>query len=563
MRSGLQRPACRILSLASLFVSLAAAVLIPAALAPAARAQAAAAASSGPALSRVDIFGGYTYFSPYASTVDYIPYAKIKYGAVGSVSGYFGRTFGLQLEGQDSPNGPSDNNCAYTAQAGPIARFQKGRFVPFAHALGGAAIVGGPRGQLCNTWGYGVTGGLGLDIILPIFHDHIALRPIQADFMWSKVNYGPVTANGFYGGDNQIYAVRGSAGIVFRLGNLKPESAVIPPFNCSADPGNPFPGDPVTISSSVIDVNPKHHPTYIWTSTGGKIVGAGASAAVDTATMEPGTYNVEGKLVEGDKQRLVASCTTSFTVRPFEPPTLSCAADKAAINSGDTVVITASGRSPQNRPLTYSYASSGGLITGTGPTATLSTAGATPGNITVTCRVLDDKGQSAVATTSIVVATPAPPAQAAPTIQNLCGITFDRDLRRPDRVDNEAKGCLDDVALTLQRESGDKLLIVGSHAPNETNRNAAERAMNAAQYLTAEKGIDPARLDLRIGPDNTRSVAMMLVPPGATVDAASGSSFDTSSVKRSGQAYGKPGAPAHRPVRRKRKPKKPAPLTFN
>jgi hypothetical protein len=138
------------------------------------------------------------------------------------------------------------------------------------------------------------------------------------------------------------------------------------------------------------------------------------------------------------------------------------------------------------------------------------------------------------------VATPAPPAEAAvPQPRSLCSITFDRDLKRPDRVDNEAKGCLDDVALTLNRETADKLLMVGTHGPHETNRDAATRAMNAAQYLTQEKGIDPTRLDLRIGPDNGRTVAMMLVPPGATVDAGGATSFDTSSVRRTGQAYGK------------------------
>ena len=75
--------------------------------------------------------------------------------------------------------------------------------------------------------------------------------------------------------------------------------------------------------------------------------------------------------------------------------------------------------------------------------------------------------------------------------------------------------------------------------------------MNAAEYLTREKGVDPARLDLRIGPDNGRAVSMMLVPPGAIVDA--GTSFDTSSIKRTGQAYGTPRTAT--PVHRRTKPK--------
>ena len=80
--------------------------------------------------------------------------------------------------------------------------------------------------------------------------------------------------------------------------------------------------------------------------------------------------------------------------------------------------------------------------------------------------------------------------------------------------------------------------------------------MNAAQYLTDEKGIDGSRLDLRIGSEGTRTVSTMLVPPGATVEIGTTTSFDTSSVKRTGQPYGRPGdatAPIH-----KRKPLKKA-----
>jgi len=53
---------------------------------------------------------------------------------------------------------------------------------------------------------------------------------------------------------------------------------------------------------------------------------------------------------------------------------------------------------------------------------------------------------------------------------------------------------------------------------------------------------------------------MMLVPPGATVDAAAAASFDTSSIKRTGQAYGTPRTattPARKSVKpRKKKPQK-------
>jgi hypothetical protein len=502
--------------------------------------QAAPAASAGPAMSRFDIYAGYAYYRPFSSDIGNIPYATLHLTGMGNVAGYFGNHFGIQAEGNYAPNAYNDNDCVYTAQAGPIYRLPKGRFVPFVHILGGGAIVGGPRSQRCDNWGYGGTAGGGFDYILPIFHDHLAVRPIQADFLYAHVDNGPQIPSAATGGVGDITAVRASAGLVLRLGAVDRDTREAPTFNCSAEPSSPFPGDPVTLTASTFNLSPKQKPVYLWTSSGGKVAGNGPNAAVDTASLAPGTYAVTGKLVEGNKQRLVAACTTAFTVRAYEPPTVACSADKAAIHSGDGVAIRATARSPQNRPLLYSYGTTSGVIVGNGPTAALSTAGTTPGNITVTCNVSDDKGQTASATVSIVVASPPPPPPAVvnPTMQSLCSITFDRDRKRPDRVDNEAKGCLDDVALTLNREATSKLLLIGTHAAPETNRDSAIRAMNAAEYLTKEKGIDPARLDLRIGPGNSRAVAIMLVPPGATPDPAAATSFDTSSIKRTGQAYG-------------------------
>ena len=522
--------------------------------------QAIPAASGGPAMSRVDLFGGYAYFKPFHSGIGNVEYPSIPFGGDASVAAYFTKHLGLQAEGNYSPNSSTDNNCAYTAQAGPIARFSNGRFVPFLHLLGGGAVVGGPRAQSCNTWGYGGTAGGGLDYILPAFHDHIALRPIQADFMYAHIDNGPIAAGGFYGGIGSVKAVRASAGIVFRFGNMNPDGSEPPTFNCAAEPGQVFPGDPVTLTASTLNLSPKRKPKYLWVSSGGKTSGDGASAGVDTVGMRPGVYQVSGKLVEGAKERLVASCTTSFTVRAYQPPTIACSASRSAVNSGDQVAIKATANSPQNRPLTFSYGTTAGRIIGEGPIASLATAAVSPGNITVTCNAVDDMGQAASSTVSITVNAPPPPVveAAKPTMQSLCSITFDRDLKRPDRVDNEAKGCLDDVALTLNRDTSSKLLIVGSHVDKEANRDSAIRAMNAAEYLTREKGVDPARLDLRIGADNSRSVAMMLVPPGAVIDLGGATSFDTSSVKRTGPAYGKPGQTSARRKRAapKKKPKK-------
>jgi outer membrane protein OmpA-like peptidoglycan-associated protein len=214
-------------------------------------------------------------------------------------------------------------------------------------------------------------------------------------------------------------------------------------------------------------------------------------------------------------------------VKQFEPPTVSCSVNPSSVNPGDSSTITATGVSPQNRPLTYSYTASAGSISGTGNTATLSTAGAPAGTITVTANVSDDKGQTASGTCSVTVNAPAPPAAKT---QTLCSISFDRDKRRPARVDNEAKACLDDVALNAQRSSDASLVVVGNAteaeqaAPKGKRRAArvenlaAQRAVNTKDYLVKEKGIDASRIQVRTGTAGAKEVENYLVPAGANFD---------------------------------------------
>jgi outer membrane protein OmpA-like peptidoglycan-associated protein len=226
----------------------------------------------------------------------------------------------------------------------------------------------------------------------------------------------------------------------------------------------------------------------------------------------------------------MADCSAQYTIQAFQPPTVSCSANPSTINPGDSSTITAEGVSPQNRPLTYSYSATEGTVSGNGNTATLSTAGAAPGTITVTCNVVDDKGQTASATTNVTLSAPPPPP--APTTSSLCSVNFERDKRRPTRVDNEGKACLDDVALNLQRSSDAKLAVVGNAASTEKRGStlAAQRAVNTKQYLVTEKGIDASRISVYTGTQDGKTVTTTLIPAGATLDSTGITAVDESAV---------------------------------
>jgi outer membrane protein OmpA-like peptidoglycan-associated protein len=497
------------------------------------KAKAASTLPDAPA-SRWDVFAGYSYLSPnssahvpLASGNTWIQYKAINVGAIASGAYYFNRYFGLQVEQGIHPNGKNDD--FYTSQAGLIARYPTKEIVPFAHLLAGGAYVDGPDGQPA-TWGAAFTVGGGLDYNTPLLNGKLGLRLFQADYEYIHEDFGP----NFYvvgatnpGGRANINAARLSTGLVYHIGSIVPPPPVT--LACSASPAAVFPGEPVTITGVAGSLNAKKSATYTWTGAKGN----GATATVDTAASAPGTYTVTGKVEQGTKVGQSASCSASYTVKAFEPPTVSCVADPSTVKPGDSATITAKGISPQNRPLTYSYSASAGSVAGSGTSATLSTAGAPSGSITVSCNVQDDKGQTATSTTSVSVLAPPPPP--APKTAALCSINFERDKKRPARVDNEAKACLDDVALSLQKKTDATAVVVGEAAPSEKKAAelAAQRAVNTKDYLVTEKGIAADRIAVKTGTAGDKKVENYLVPAGATFenDVTGTSKVDETTVK--------------------------------
>ncbi len=490
---------------------------------------------------KVDIYGGYGYIRPFGSisqiggeefqTVDNI-------NTTVSVTDYFHKNLGLQLEAGYF-NGPSARHAVgqcvngacndrdpmyYTLGLGPVLRFPHGRFIPYVHATFGAAKVNGPYLQGL-TWGEQLTGGGGADYVLPFFHNLFAVRG-QADLVGMHVDYGG-PPNTIYDGVADIVAFKLSGGLVLRLGHEIPPPPVT--LACSVAPASIFPGDPLTVTGMATGLNPKKKATYTYTSTGGVVSASGETATIDSKGLAAGSYTVAGTVSEGPKPREMASCSAAFAVKAFEPPTVSCSASPSTLTAGDTSTITATGMSPQNRALTYSYSASSGQISGSGATVALATSGLPAGTIDVTCNVVDDLGQKATAQTSVTIQGAVTPPK--PSSQSLCSIAFDRDTKRPTRVDNEGKACLDDLALNLQRSTDATLDVVGNAASAEKDgtKMAAERAVNTKDYLVKEKGIDASRIAVFTGTDDAKVVTTTLIPSGAAPVTAT--PVDESAVK--------------------------------
>jgi opacity protein-like surface antigen len=427
----------------------------------------------------------------------------------------------------------TSNVAVLTYLAGPRFSFRSHeRFTPYAQALFGGVhanqVVLSDCASACmllpSETTFALTAGGGLDFNL---RRHLAIRIVQAEYLMTRFT-DHTTGNS--GMQNDI---RLSSGIVFRFGgNPKPPPPPPSPlgYSCSVSPASAFPAEPIAASGMAVNLNLAKTPVYTWQADAGAVTGTSSTARIDTTGVAPGTYTLKGHVSQGDRPDENADCSAAFAVKAFDPPTVSCSASPTSVISGNPANITAVAVSPQNRPLTYSYSATSGSVNGSGSTATLSTVGATLGTVGVTCTVLDDKGQSASAPTSVTVA--APVTAAAPRTSDLCSVRFERDLKRPVRVDNEAKACLDEIALSLNSSPDARLALVGN-APSEQKdgtKLAAERAVNTKAYLVSEKGIDASRIGVYTRAQDGKAVSSTLIPAGATLDSSGDTPVDESAV---------------------------------
>ncbi len=496
--------------------------------------------SSSDSPPRWDIFAGYSYLAPKdtiqvrqpAAGVVILPesFKSMDTGLIISGAGYFNEYVGAQIEGSTHDTFVNDSNSnggITTVQGGLIFRFPSDEITPFVHGLVGGSYVGGPDHEPYK-WGPALTAGGGLDFATPLFNHHLGIRLFQADYQYMHVNWGP----GVFGGRANIKAARLSAGIVYHIGNIAPPPQLT--VSCTASPASVFPGDPVNLTATVGSQDPKVGVVYGWSGDGVK--GDGANATVDTSALTPGAHTARCDAKEGKPGReglkpwqVATEGTATFSVKEFEPPTISCSVSPTTIKPGDSANVASQGLSPQNRPLTYTYSASAGTVSGNGNSAAYSSTGAPTGPVSITCNVADDKVHNASSNTSLTIEAPPPPPQ--PHTQALCSISFTTDKKRPTRVDNEAKACLDEVALDLQRQPDAWAVVVGeSTAKERANEQkaaahrrhggevvnpAAQRAVDTKQYLVTDKGIDASRITVATGLGDDQKVENYMVPAGA------------------------------------------------
>ena len=98
---------------------------------------------------------------------------------------------------------------------------------------------------------------------------------------------------------------------------VSPKPIPPPSMACSSARPSILPGERVGVSAVVHDESGTPL-TYMWRTTGGKIIGSGASVVFDSTGLAPGTYTITGRVQ--DQKGLAADCQVQVTVQAPPPP---------------------------------------------------------------------------------------------------------------------------------------------------------------------------------------------------------------------------------------------------
>lgn len=439
-------------------------------------------------------------------------------GLVGDFGGFDDSQIRLAGTGANSSNVVDSSGTAYTYLFGPRLSFRNHeRITPFAQVLFGgihasavtasSGCTGAGCAVLPSENSFAMTAGGGVD--LKVSH-HFAIRLIQAEYLMTRFE------NSSTGASASQNDMRLSSGIVFRLGG----GGAPPPVTlaCSANPTSVFAGDPVIVTATASDLEPKLNVIYSLTGPG--LSATGATATVATATLTPSSYTVNCGVKEGrpGKEGLKpwesATAAATFTVRAFDPPTIGCSASPSEIKPGETSTISAAGMSPQNRPLTYNYSTASGTISGSGSTAVFNSAGALTGPAAITCSVTDDKGQTATANTSVtVLAPPPPPAPPAEQVRlearlALHSVFFPTAQPRAEHPEGGLVASQQGTLTTLATDfksylafKPDAHLTLSGHCDVrgsvEYNQALSERRVSRTKQFLVEQGVPEASIETR------------------------------------------------------------------
>jgi len=394
------------------------------------------------------------------------------------------------------------NGSFLTYLFGPRLNWRKfDHFVPF-----GEFLIGGSRGGLelvgtDKSNAFAAAAGGGVDMVI---HKNFAWRVAQLDYLLTSFSGAALGASG------RQNSFRAASGLVFRFGipNPPPPPNHPPVAACSVTPASVYAGSGDAVAIHVAASDPDNDPlTYSYTATGGTVEGTGPEARWNSNGLAAGSYTVNAKVDDG--RGGTTSCAADIKVeeKPNHPPTASLSIDRSPIITGEQTGVACNGSDPDNDPLTYSYTTTGGRISGSGSKVQFDSTGLQPGSYTVKCTVNDGRGGTADASGNVEVKEP-------PQIKQLEAKLALHSVYFPTAQPTVAKptgGLLASQAVTLDTLASDFLqylkykpeahLTLEGHADvrgaKDYNIKLSERRVERTKSYLVEKGVPTDKLEVK------------------------------------------------------------------
>jgi len=468
---------------------------------------------------KIDFFAGYQYLHPGAtvpsagstpSMVTPFQLPAEQKGIGGAMTYNFDPHFGLEGDfGYNRDTGSASSE--WTASGGPRFMLRTESAAFFIHGLAGFNRASYGAGVVTHN-GFGAILGGGMD--LPITR-MFAWRVFEADYVVSPHNFATLAGPTFPSLQRPTFeGVRLRTGVVVSWGGAEP---VAPTAACTVQPAEVMVGEPITATVTASNFNPKHTVAYAWSGNGGQVTGKDTAAAIDTTNATPGSYTITAHVTDAKaKTHNEASCSANYTIKPLppkNPPTVSLSASPSSLVAGGSVSLTASCTSPDGVPVSVAnWTSTGGTVSGNGSSATLNTAGAAPGSITVGTTCTDSRGLNGRASTQVAIENP-PPMVNPEVVRlearlSLHSVYFVTDQPRPNDLKRglllSQQKTLIELATdfkTYLKSKPDAHLILGGHADHRGgvayNQALSERRVNRAKSFLIEQGVPEANIETK------------------------------------------------------------------
>jgi outer membrane protein OmpA-like peptidoglycan-associated protein len=462
-----------------------------------------------------DVFAGYQYLDPGSivpapgstpSAPSQVNLPGMAKGIGGALTYNFDRHFGLEGDfGYNRGTSSGDASSEWTAGGGPRFIVRTDSMAVFIHALATFNRVTTDNGFITSN-GIGIIAGGGLDVP---FGKRFSWRVFGADYVWALhnfANYAPPENPQLR--RPEFSGARLRTGVVMNWGGA-PE--LVPAASCSVQPTEVLVGEPITASVAASNFNPKHTVAYSWSGNGGTVTGKDTAASIDTNGAAPGTYTVTAHVTDAKaKKNNEASCSATYTIKPLppkNPPTMSCSASPSSVVIGGSASITCTCTSPDGVPVSVaSWTATGGSVSGSGNTATLSTAGASAGSATVGATCTDSRGLTGQASTQVALENP--PVNKLEARLALHSVYFIVNQPRPN---DRTGGLLPSQQQTLTtlaadfkkylENKPDAHLILGGHADHrgtkEYNQALSQRRVDGVKSFLVGQGVPEANIEVK------------------------------------------------------------------